>query len=39
MGLSGDLRTDGFSPEVDQMPIHGSVRNIPFLKDLMEDFP
>jgi len=39
VGLSGDLRTDGPSPDVEKIPVRRGMRDIPLLEDLMEDFP
>ena len=39
VGLSGDLGTDGPPPEVEKMPVRRGMGDVPFLEDLMEDFP
>jgi hypothetical protein len=39
VGLSGDLRTDGPPPDVKKIPVRRGMRDIPFLEDLVEDFP
>jgi len=39
VGLSGDLRTDGPSPDVEKIAVRRGMRNISLLEDLMQDFP
>jgi hypothetical protein len=38
VGLGCDLRTDGPPPKVEKIPVRRGMRDIPFFKDLMEDF-